>query len=234
MPTASPPPARGRHLAEIVGDSSELLVAVTRLSARMVVLARMMLAVGFRVVRVGNTGCVDGRRDRGGFRSVVEPLPPYTPGRPPADPVARGEALYRSQGCVLCHGEGGRGGVSNPNSETGGKITGLTLVREGYTLGDLLARIAEGVDHVGRKGKRGPTPPYRMPAYGQWLTRRQREALAAYLMSLYPKDRKVEDDWDDDGDDEASEISAPPARQDASRDAGAGDGARSASVGGTP
>jgi mono/diheme cytochrome c family protein len=135
----------------------------------------------------------------GGGGAAAAPLPP----RPirievpePADGVARGAVLFRDQGCRLCHGEAGQGGVANRNSETGGKINGLTLVKEGYTRKQLEERLRDGVPSVGRADRNGPTPPLRMMPYGRMLSERQVSDLADYVLSLYPKDRVTQDDWD--------------------------------------
>ena len=134
----------------------------------------------------------------GGGGAAATPLP----SRPirievpePPDGVARGEFLFRDQGCRLCHGEAGKGGVANANSETGGKINGLTLVKEGYTREELVQRLRNGVPQVGRKDRDRPVPPLRMMPYGRHLSERQIADLADYVLSLYPKER-AEDDWD--------------------------------------
>ncbi|RME48702.1 MAG: cytochrome c, partial [Deltaproteobacteria bacterium] len=145
-----------------------------------------------------STGCDLGGGGGGGPETVVpgrRPLPARA--TPISDPVARGKALYERMGCALCHGEEGSGGVANPNSETGGKIVGLTLVKEGYSEAELVAKIGTGVPNVGRKDPGKAPPPLRMPAYATWLSEEERHDLAAYLFSLYPKDRESEDDWDE-------------------------------------
>ncbi|MEE8409970.1 MAG: c-type cytochrome, partial [Myxococcota bacterium] len=82
--------------------------------------------------------------------------------------MARGAELYQIKGCRLCHGDAGKGGVTNPHNDTGGMINGLTLVKEGYTEEQLAKKISEGVANVGRAKADGPVPPFRMPAYGEW------------------------------------------------------------------
>jgi mono/diheme cytochrome c family protein len=119
-----------------------------------------------------------------------------------ADPLARGAEVYGREGCRLCHGDAGKGGVENANSETAGKINGLTLVKEGYSKEELIDKIREGQHEVGKDKKDGPTPPLRMPKYGEWLTDQELSDLAAYLLSLYPKDRSVDDEEEDEKDDE--------------------------------
>jgi mono/diheme cytochrome c family protein len=134
----------------------------------------------------------------GGGGAALTPLPPRpirAQAAEPADGATRGELLFRDQACRLCHGDQGKGGVSNANSETGGKINGLTLVKEGYTREELIQRLRNGVPKVGRKDPGGPVPPLRMLPYGRHLSERQIADLADYVLSLYPKDR-AEDDWD--------------------------------------
>jgi mono/diheme cytochrome c family protein len=114
------------------------------------------------------------------------------------DPVARGEWVFHAAGCALCHGKGGKGEVNNANSETGGKITGLILIKEGYSAAQLDERIREGVAEVGKENPKGPVPPLRMPAYESWLSKQDVSDLVAYLFSLYPKTGGKADDWGDD------------------------------------
>lgn len=147
----------------------------------------------------------------GGGASAV-PLPPRPPLRAApqfANSVERGAAVYREQGCLLCHGEGGQGGVPNANSETGGKINGLTLVKEGYTREQLEERLRGGVAEVGRADKNGPVPPLRMPPFGRYLSGQQISDLADYVVSLYPSDRVQKDDWDQADDAPAKKDGGP-------------------------
>jgi len=125
------------------------------------------------------------------------PRPAYAPAASPKSIVVQGSNLFKDVGCPICHGDAGKGGVDNPNCITGGKINGLTLVKEGYTYEQLQKKISEGVLKVQRENKKGPLPPYRMPVHGEFLQSSEMEALASYLLSLYPKDREIEDDWDD-------------------------------------
>jgi len=165
----------------------------------------------------------------GGGGPASTTLPARSAFRPesvPADPTVRGAGVFRARGCVLCHGDAGKGGVDNENSETGGKIAGLTLVKEGYTQQQLEERIRDGVPEVGRKDAAGPLPPLRMPAYGAMLSAREIGDLAAYLLALYPREREAQDDWDDEEEDEGGTEGASDGEGDASApvagDAGAG------------
>jgi cytochrome c553 len=159
----------------------------------------------------------------GGGGPADPPLPPRAArqtARSP-DPVVRGALLYQRQGCRLCHGDAGKGGVANANCETAGKINGLTLVKEGYSADELVTKIGDGQQEVGKDNKQGPTPPLRMPVYRELLSKQDLSDLAAYLFSLYPKGTQAaEDDWgtddakgeqeaDDDGSDETGDTKAP-------------------------
>ena len=143
-------------------------------------------------------GCDKGGAGGGGPALAPLPLrPAYSPTDTPESIVEQGRELFKAVGCPICHGEDGKGGVDNPNCITGGKINGLTLVKEGYTPQQLQKMISDGVIKVQRQDKKGPLPPYRMPVHGEFLQTSEIEALASYLLSLYPKDREIEDDWDD-------------------------------------
>jgi mono/diheme cytochrome c family protein len=143
-------------------------------------------------------GCDKGGAGGGGPALFALPLRPvYSPTEAPKSAVARGRDQFKAIGCPICHGDAGKGGVDNPNCITGGKINGLTLVKEGYTFEQLQKKISEGVVKVQRKDKNGQLPPFRMPVHGEFLQSSEIEALASYLLSLYPKEREIEDDWDD-------------------------------------
>lgn len=143
-------------------------------------------------------GCDRGGAGGGGPAQAAFPLrPAYSPKEVPKSIVEQGRDLFKAVGCPICHGDAGKGGVDNPNSITGGKINGLTLVKEGYTYPQLQKMISNGVRKVQRKNKKGPLPPYRMPVHKEFLQSSEIEALASYLLSLYPKDREIEDDWDE-------------------------------------
>jgi mono/diheme cytochrome c family protein len=161
-------------------------------------------SVGFAcLAALALAGCDLGGGGGGGASSVplpVRPLPKpaLAPGATPPTAAERGAVVYREQGCTLCHGEAGQGGVANANSETGGKIVGLTLVKEGYTREQLEERLRGGVPEVGKADKSGPVPPLRMPPFGRYLSAQQIGDLADYVLSLYPKDREQKsDDWDE-------------------------------------
>lgn len=113
---------------------------------------------------------------------------------PPAEAAARGRLLYQTYGCGVCHGADAKGGFANLNSETEGKVPGLTKVKEGYLERELVQKILDGAPHVGKADAKGPTPPYRMPGWKDRMTRAEATDLAKYLVSLYPKDA-AKDSW---------------------------------------
>ena len=101
--------------------------------------------------------------------------------------VARGHAVYGRYGCAGCHGADGKGGFPNLNSETEGKVPGVTFVAEGFTRGELRKKILDGFASVGRKDPNGPRPPYRMPGWAGQMSDGEVADLVEYLWSLYPK-----------------------------------------------
>jgi len=102
-------------------------------------------------------------------------------------PQARGRLVYARYGCAMCHGAEGKGGVANPNAETGGKIPEITRVAEGYTADELRRLILKGSATIGRANANGPRPPLRMPGWRDRMTDREAADLARYLISLEPK-----------------------------------------------
>jgi cytochrome c553 len=100
-----------------------------------------------------------------------------------ASSAERGRALFRSAGCFQCHGDEGKGGVSNPNAQ-GGLVPTLTLVAQGYSDAELKDKIRRGVRVVAKADPSGPAPRLFMPAWGRFLSDRQIDDLAVYLKSL--------------------------------------------------
>ncbi|MDE2141331.1 MAG: c-type cytochrome [Elusimicrobia bacterium] len=100
-----------------------------------------------------------------------------------APSAERGRSVFRNVGCFQCHGEDGKGGVGNPNSQ-GGMVPALTLVSQGYSDSELKDKIRLGVRYVGKAAANGPTPPLFMPTWGRMLTNQQLDDLVAYLKSL--------------------------------------------------
>ncbi len=115
------------------------------------------------------------------------PQPVRTPAAAGASAIERGRAVYAQYGCATCHGTDGKGGFPNPNSETDGKMPGLTFVAEGYTRPELRKKILDGLATIGKKDQKGPRPPFRMPGWAGQMTDVEVADLVEYLWSLYPK-----------------------------------------------
>lgn len=117
--------------------------------------------------------------------------PPWNAPALRADPVKRGEAIYRRVGCGACHGVRGKGGFPN-NNVVGNKIPSLTTVRDNLTKEEVIDRI-----RFGRTPKpvdpAQPLPRIAMPAWGDFLTSDEMADLAAYLFTFHPTDGHSED-----------------------------------------
>ena len=100
--------------------------------------------------------------------------------------VERGRAVYARYGCAMCHGADGKGGLSNPNSETDGKVPAVIFVKEGYTAKEVANKVLDGFATIGKQGGKGPTPPYRMPGWRGQMTTSEANDLTQFLFSLYP------------------------------------------------
>jgi mono/diheme cytochrome c family protein len=118
------------------------------------------------------------------------PQPDRTPVVVGASAIERGHAVYARYGCSTCHGPDGKGGFSNPNAETDGKVPGVTFVAEGYTRGELRKKILDGLATIGKKDPNGQRPPFRMPGWAGQMSDADVADLVEYLWSLYPKSEK--------------------------------------------
>jgi mono/diheme cytochrome c family protein len=103
-------------------------------------------------------------------------------------PLERGHAVYQKYGCFQCHGPDAKGGVPNPNAKTAEQIPGLIYVADGYTKGELINFIKRGERDIPRMNPTGPEPPHFMPKWGPIITDAELDDLAAYLLSLKPKE----------------------------------------------
>jgi len=101
--------------------------------------------------------------------------------------VVRGRAVYGRYGCITCHGDAGAGGFANTNSETDGKVPGVTFVGEGYLKSELRTYLLKGNPAIGKKDPNGPRPPFSMPGWAGSMTNAEAADLAEYLFSLLPK-----------------------------------------------
>jgi len=152
------------------------------ITAQKYLVAALSLALFAALVVVGG---VDARRRASEERSRT------SSGAVSLNPqLARGRQVFLKYSCNACHGMNGEGGISNLNSETGGKINGLTKLNETFTTEELVARIQKGVPEVGKEDPTGPDPPLRMPSYQNYITGQEMQDLTAYLTSLGPKKAK--------------------------------------------
>lgn len=146
-------------------------------------------------------GCGAGRSAReAAARTEAPPAPPVQPA--PAQPqaastepppaVLAGAELYKTKGCVMCHGEGAKGGVPNRYSQNQ-FIPALEKVAEGYTEDELKEKIRKGVSSVAAADPDGHVPILVMPSWKDKLTDEELDRIVAYLMSLAPKGGKEDD-----------------------------------------
>jgi mono/diheme cytochrome c family protein len=110
--------------------------------------------------------------------------------------IQRGKLLFVKYSCNACHGAGGVGGIKNLNAESGGEINGLLKVSETYTAAELADKIRKGVPEVGKGDPTGPSPPLRMPAFGDLISGQELNDLVTYVMSLGAgTKKKASDGW---------------------------------------
>lgn len=102
-----------------------------------------------------------------------------------------GKAIFLQAGCVACHGAQGKGGFPNDNVP-GLAIPALTSVGQTYTKEELIRKITEG-SKPQKADPSGPEPLVFMPAWGKVLSAREIEDVAAYVLSLSPKNPDA--DW---------------------------------------
>lgn len=100
--------------------------------------------------------------------------------------LERGHILFNKAGCVACHGQDGRGGYPN-NNVVGGQIPGLTQVALGYSRGELLRKITNGVPQPAPADPSKPLPMIYMPSWGKVLSPSEISDVADYLLSLSPQ-----------------------------------------------
>lgn len=111
---------------------------------------------------------------------------------PPA--VAGGAVLYKTKGCVMCHGDDAKGGVRNRYSQSE-FIPALDKVADGYTSDELKQKIRKGVSDIAKADPNGLVPILRMPAWEDKLTPEELDQVCAYLLSLAPKAAAGKDDF---------------------------------------
>lgn len=113
---------------------------------------------------------------------------------PAADPkVAAGGELFKTKGCVMCHGDGGKGGFPNRYSLSE-LVPALDKVAEGYTEDELKSKIKKGVPSVAKKNPEGHVAILIMPSWEDKLSEEEIGHIVAYLFSLAPKKEGGEKD----------------------------------------
>lgn len=131
----------------------------------------------------------DARRELAGYLAGLKGQDwkerPWNAASLKSDPIKRGRVLYAKAGCIACHGRGGMGGYPN-NNVAGGKITGLTHVRDSFTPDELAKKIRSGVKPQ-KADPKGPEPSVFMPPWGEFFSDEEISAAAAYLLALKPE-----------------------------------------------
>jgi mono/diheme cytochrome c family protein len=114
---------------------------------------------------------------RAGLPAVPTATPPAVPEQ--QGPAVKGAVLYKSYGCVNCHGPNGLGGVPNPQSEdkTIPPLSGPDFRAEFNTDAKIKAVIRSG-------SVIGKPPIVSMPHWGGIIPPDRLRALVAYLKSL--------------------------------------------------
>ena len=107
-------------------------------------------------------------------------------------PVERGHAVFKKYGCFNCHGEDGKGGVSNANAKTAELVPSLIYVADGYNKNELIGFIRRGERVIPRKNPSGPEPPHFMPKWDGIVSTNEISDLSDFLFSLKPKGEKLD------------------------------------------
>lgn len=102
--------------------------------------------------------------------------------------IEKGRFLFNHRGCIICHGKDAKGGVRNPNSQSGEEIPALIYLKEGYTKQELIERIMSGIPVIAKKAPDKPEPPINMPSWKDKLTDEEIGNIVEYLFSVYPKE----------------------------------------------
>lgn len=99
----------------------------------------------------------------------------------------RGEMVWKRFGCWSCHGEGGTGGIANPNAAPGHEfVPDLKNARDTYDPEAFFEKLTRGTTVPATHPEAVPQP-YRCPAFPEDAFNRQdREDLYAYISSLAP------------------------------------------------
>jgi ubiquinol-cytochrome c reductase cytochrome b subunit len=128
---------------------------------------------------------------------AAKPAPPTGPNSTSVESTAPGPAAYLvgnpphgkllyNKHCSDCHGKDGKGGVSNPGSDTG-RIPGLSPISQ-KLFSENPETFAQNIDRYIQHGVRpeGPAPEKTMPAFGDGLKLTQQMIceIEAYILQL--------------------------------------------------
>ena len=106
--------------------------------------------------------------------------------------VERGQAVFRKYGCAGCHGRAGAGGVPNPNAKTAQQVPSLKYIADSYTKPEVRKRILNGQREIPVLDPKRPAPPLYMPPWRGKISESELTDLVEYLLSLFPKEEKVQ------------------------------------------
>ncbi|MEK7752656.1 MAG: c-type cytochrome, partial [Acidobacteriota bacterium] len=84
------------------------------------------------------------------------------------------------------------GGVPNPNAKTDQQIPSLKYIADSYTKPEVQKRILNGQREIPVLDPNHPPPPLYMPPWQGKISESEINDLIEYLMSLFPKEEKVE------------------------------------------
>ncbi len=140
----------------------------------------------------GNQGSPVSEADMKAARAAISGNSPSAADLAKMTPAERGHAVFKKYGCFQCHGEDGKGGVTNPNAKTAEQVPSLVYVADGYNQAELIAFVKRGERVIPRMNPNGPEPPHFMPKWDPIINDAEMSDLAAYLFSLKPKGEKLD------------------------------------------
>src|SRR5208283_1114404 len=98
----------------------------------------------------------------------------------PENTIQYGRMVYEKYGCMMCHGVDGKSGIRNPNAMTAELVPPVIHVADSYKPQELKDFIRRGQPNIDKLKKDGPTPPFRMPSFGKWISDKELDALQIY------------------------------------------------------
>ena len=140
----------------------------------------------------GNQSSAVSEADMKAIRAAISGNSPSAADLAKLTPEERGHAVFQKYGCFQCHGQDGKGGVTNPNAKTAEQVPSLIYVADGYNKAELIAFVKRGERVIPRMNPNGPEPPHFMPKWDPIINDAEMSDLAAYLFSLKPKGEKLD------------------------------------------